>query len=105
MSELKVLLCPSFIYWWRLLCRGRRRLCPTKKGGDVSELLDRASNDENTNHWYINFTSAYEFNFYYQLPPREVAVGGYWGFKWEEGMNVRLRTYLREKKTEKEINI
>lgn len=71
----------------------------TKKGGDVAELLNRADADEDLEkHWYINFTSAYEFNFYYQLTPREVAVGSWWGFRWEEGMNVRLRTYLREKK-------
>lgn len=65
------------------------------KGGDVSGLLDRASSDTDAGHWYINFTSAYEFNWYYQLPPREVAVGGYYGFRWEEGMNPRLRTFLQ----------
>ena len=68
-----------------------------KKGGDVSGLLDHAFDDLDQKHWYINFTSAYEFNLYYQLPPREVAVGGWWGFRWENGMNVRLRGYLREK--------
>lgn len=67
------------------------------KGGDVSGLLDRASIDPDAGHWYLNFTSAYEFNWYYQLPPREVAVGGYYGFKWEEGMNPRLRTFLQIK--------
>lgn len=68
----------------------------TKKGGDVSELLARAANDPDAGHWYINFTSAFEFNFYYQVPPREVAVGGWWAFRWEEGMNPRLRNYLRD---------
>lgn len=69
----------------------------TKKGGDVAELLNRASADPTAGHWYINFTSAFEFNLYYQLPPKQVALGGYWGFRWEEGMNLRLRNYLRER--------
>lgn len=66
------------------------------KGGDVSGLLDRASRDINPDHWYLNFTSAFEFNLYYQLPPREIAIGGYNFFRWEEGMNPRLREYLLE---------
>lgn len=68
----------------------------TKKGGDVSGLLDLAASDQDSDHWYINFTSAYEFNLYYQLTPREVATGGWWGFRWIDGINVRLREYLRE---------
>lgn len=67
-----------------------------KKGGDVSELLERAAKNSECGHWFINFTSAYEFNLYYQLPPREIAVGGWWGFRWEDGMNPRIRSYLRE---------
>ena len=67
-----------------------------KKGADISELLQRAAADLNPCHWYLNFTSAYELNIYYQLPPRAIAVGGWWGFRWEEGINVRLRGYLRE---------
>jgi 1-phosphatidylinositol phosphodiesterase len=66
------------------------------KGGDVAELLNRAAADPEDSHWYINFTSAYEFNLLYQLPPREVAIGGYWAFRWEPGMNPRLRNYLFE---------
>jgi len=73
-----------------------------RKGGDVSELLDLASRtynpDPNTpqrqHQWFINFTSAFEFNLYYQITPREIAAGGYWAFRWEDGMNVRLRAYL-----------
>lgn len=72
-----------------------------KKGGNVSELLENASSDLDENHWFINFTSAWEFNFQYQITPREVATGGWSVFKWVEGMNVRLRTYLRENKSEK----
>lgn len=72
----------------------------TRKGGDVSELLVRASEDWDPAHWYINFTSAYEFNLYYQLSPREVAVGGYWAFQWKEGMNPRLNTWLLGHKDE-----
>lgn len=67
-----------------------------EKGGDVAGLLNRAADDLDVHHWYINFTSAYEFNFYYQISPREIALGGYWGFKWEAGMNVRLRNYLAQ---------
>lgn len=69
-----------------------------RKGGDVAELLDVASTSaEQTpeaNRWFINFTSAFEFNLYYQITPREIAAGAYWAFRWEEGMNVRLRGYL-----------
>ena len=67
-----------------------------RKGGDVVELLSHAAANPDRGHWYINFTSAYEFNVWYQLPPREIAVGGYWGFRWEHGMNPRLRGYLHE---------
>lgn len=66
----------------------------SKKGGDVAELLDRAVCDPCKDHWYINFTSGFEFNLYYQITPRQVAVGGWHAFRWEEGMNVRLREYL-----------
>jgi 1-phosphatidylinositol phosphodiesterase len=65
------------------------------KGGHVSELLQQAHNDPDPGHWYLNFTSAYEFNLYYQLTPRAIAVGGYYTFRWEPGMNPRLSTYLR----------
>lgn len=77
-----------------------------RKGGDVSELLDLAATSferERSEHgdygpaastWFINFTSAFEFNFYYQIPPREIAAGAYWAFRWEDGMNARLRAYL-----------
>jgi 1-phosphatidylinositol phosphodiesterase len=72
-----------------------------RKGGDVSELLDWASKSYNPDpdqrqhqQWFINFTSAFEFNLYYQITPREIAAGGYWAFRWEDGMNARLRNYL-----------
>ena len=72
-----------------------------RKGGDVSELLDWASKSYNPDphqgrqqQWFINFTSAFEFNLYYQITPREIAAGAYWAFRWEEGMNARLRNYL-----------
>ncbi|PPJ60031.1 hypothetical protein CBER1_02672 [Cercospora berteroae] len=66
----------------------------TSKGGDVSGLLEKATSDLDPDHWYINFTSAFEFNLYYQLTPRAIAIGGYYGFHWEEGINPRLRNYL-----------
>jgi 1-phosphatidylinositol phosphodiesterase len=67
----------------------------TAKGGDVSGLLERADRDPDPSHWYLNFTSAYEFNLFYQLTPRAIAVGGYYGFQWVDGMNARLREYIR----------
>ena len=68
-----------------------------KKCGNVIELLERASNDQDENHWYINFTSAYEINLWYQLPPRAIALGGWYGFRRIDGMNTRLEGYFREK--------
>ncbi|KAM0706919.1 hypothetical protein Q7P35_006249 [Cladosporium inversicolor] len=71
-----------------------------RKGGDVSELLDLAATTHDrgdaysASHWFLNFTSAFEFNLYYQITPREIAAGAYWAFRWEDGMNVRLRAYL-----------
>lgn len=75
------------------------------KGGDVSCLLDRASLDTNAGHWYLNFSSAYEFNWFYQLTPRQVAVGGYYGFQWEDGMNPRLRTFLQVRENRSRFGI
>jgi 1-phosphatidylinositol phosphodiesterase len=66
----------------------------TAKGLDVSELLQTASSSPNDSHWFLNFTSAFEFNLYYQITPREIAAGAYWAFRWEEGMNVRLAAWL-----------
>lgn len=71
-----------------------------RKGGDVAELLDLAATTHDrtdpysASQWFINFTSAFEFNLYYQITPREIAAGAYWAFRWEDGMNVRLRAYL-----------
>ncbi|KAI4761029.1 PLC-like phosphodiesterase [Aureobasidium sp. EXF-12344] len=47
-----------------------------KKGGDVASMLMRASRDTEPWHWYINFSSAFEFNIYYQIPPKDIAIGG-----------------------------
>ena len=77
----------------------------TKKGGDVSELLDRAAADTDPEHWYVNFTSGFEFNLYYQLSPREVALGGWWAFRWEDGMNLRLSNYLKAHQGKKRYGI
>lgn len=64
------------------------------KGGDVADLLARAATDLDSRNWYINFSSAYEFNFYHQLTPKQISLGGYSRFRWEEGMNIRLRNFL-----------
>ena len=66
------------------------------KGGDVRRMLQRADEDLNQEHWYLNFTSAFEINIVYQLPPRQIAVGGWYFFRWKHGLNVRLRQYLKE---------
>lgn len=66
-----------------------------RKGGNVRELFQRANDDPDLDHWYVNFTSAYELNILYQINPHQVAVGSYWGFHWEDGMNARIRAYLR----------
>ncbi|KAK0317512.1 hypothetical protein LTR82_011551 [Friedmanniomyces endolithicus] len=76
-----------------------------KKGGDVVELLNYAHANVDAGHWYINFTSAYEFNLWYQLSPREVAVGGYWAFRWEGEINPRLGEYLRIQKGKRRYGI
>lgn len=73
----------------------------TTKGGDVRGLLERADHDKNNKNWYLNFTSAYEVNIVYQIPPRQIAVGGYWFFRWKHGLNIRLRQYLKELPTQK----
>lgn len=75
------------------------------KGGDVSGLLDRASSDADAGHWYLNFSSAYEFNWFYQITPRQVAIGGYYGFTWEDGMNPRLRTFLQVRENRQRFGI
>ena len=66
-----------------------------KKGGDVRGLLEHADNDSDDEHWYLNFTSAFEINVVYQLNPRQIAVGGWWFFRWKHGLNIRLRQYLK----------
>ncbi|KAK6442000.1 hypothetical protein LTR95_001764 [Oleoguttula sp. CCFEE 5521] len=66
----------------------------TKKGGDISNLLEKAAGDADPQHWYINFTSGFEFNLYYQIPPKKLALGGWWVFRWEDGINKRLGGYL-----------
>ncbi len=51
---------------------------------------------------YMNFTSAYELNFYYQLQARQIAVGGYYRLQWQDGINSRLRATLLEMEGRKE---
>ncbi|KAG9598873.1 PLC-like phosphodiesterase, partial [Aureobasidium melanogenum] len=68
-----------------------------KKGGDVASMLMRASRDTEPWHWYINFSSAFEFNIYYQIPPKDIAIGGYSVFRWVEGINLRLCNFLKQR--------
>ncbi|KAF2721979.1 PLC-like phosphodiesterase [Polychaeton citri CBS 116435] len=65
------------------------------KGRDVSGLLNAAANDLSQWHWYINFTSSFEINLWYQITPKTVATGGYFAFRWIEGINLHLRNSLK----------
>ncbi len=67
-----------------------------RKGSNVAELMYRADNDADQRRWYVNFTSAFEINVIYQIPPRAIAIGGWYFFRWQHGINVRLRQELRE---------
>ena len=72
-----------------------------QKGGDVADMLNRAMRDPDLTHWYINFTSAYEFNAYHQINPRQIALGAYWLWRWVEGINLRLFGSFMEMKRKK----
>jgi len=72
------------------------------KGADVSAMLMRAARDMDAGRWYVNFVSAYQFNFYYQTPPKAIAMGGWWDFVWVEGLNPRLEGFLKTWKDETE---
>jgi 1-phosphatidylinositol phosphodiesterase len=67
-----------------------------RKGANIAGLLTRADRDPDIGRWYLNFTSAFEINVVYQIPPRAIAIGGWWFFRWKRGINVRLRQHLRE---------
>lgn len=67
------------------------------KGGDIATLLERAANDPDLGHWYINFTSAFEINLFFQIPPRSIAVGGYYLLRWIDGINARVEAYLQDR--------
>lgn len=66
-----------------------------KKGGDVAIMLDLAIRDPDPKHWYINFSSAFEFNLYEQINPRQIALGGYHYFRWVDGINIQLYNTLQ----------
>ncbi|KAK3058492.1 hypothetical protein LTR09_000056 [Extremus antarcticus] len=72
------------------------------KGADIAELLVLAEKCKDPGHWFINFTSAFEFNLRYQIPPHPIAVGGRWWGEWVEGVNVRLRAWLWEREERRE---
>lgn len=67
------------------------------KGGDVANLLERAANDPDPGHWYVNFASAFEVNLFFQITPRSIAVGGYYLLRWIDGMNPRLEAYFQDR--------
>ena len=71
----------------------------TNKGSDVSGMLKCAATDPEPSRWYVNFASAYQFNLYYQITPRQVAMGGYWDFTWVVGINPRLAQYIKTHST------
>ena len=66
-----------------------------RKGSNIAGLMSLADNDPDKARWYLNFTSAFEINVLYQIPPRAIAIGGWWFFRWQPGINVRLRQELR----------
>jgi 1-phosphatidylinositol phosphodiesterase len=67
-----------------------------RKCNNIFQLLASASRNNDQDHWYLNFTSAYELNFRYQIPPHQIAVGSYWGIRWIDGVNVLLRAHLHQ---------
>lgn len=69
-----------------------------RKAADVVGMLELAAGDGRMRRWYINFASAYQFNLYFQSSPHDVAVGGWWYYRWVEGVNRRLAEWLKEKK-------
>lgn len=73
-----------------------------RKGGDVSGLLQAAAADPHAETWYINFASAFQFNFFYQYQPKQIAMGAYHDFKWVVGINPRLCSYLAARSNDDE---
>ncbi|PNS16648.1 hypothetical protein CAC42_4612 [Sphaceloma murrayae] len=69
-----------------------------RKAADVTGMLDLAARDPDLQRWYINFVSGYEFNLYFQASPHDVAVGGWWYYRWVEGVNRRVVEWLGETK-------
>ncbi|WPH02569.1 PLC-like phosphodiesterase [Acrodontium crateriforme] len=65
-----------------------------KKGSDVVTMLEQTLSNPDPNHWFLNFTSTYEFNLFHQITPWQVAVGGYWNFHWQDGINSRIAMAL-----------
>lgn len=66
-----------------------------KKETEVKELLTLARSSTVAGHWYVNYSSTMEFNWYYRCTSRDVAEGGYYGFKHQPGMNDRLHEHFR----------
>lgn len=76
------------------------------KGGAVYECIKQASSNTDANHWFINFTSAFEISFRYQLTPRQIAIGGRSLLRWYPGVNPRLRaTLIQMGDTKKRLGI
>ena len=75
------------------------------KWKNVTQLLEMVANDQDLSHWYLNFCSASELSLYFQYSPHTVAVGGYWGFKWEEGINPLLTIRMRNVKRKERFGI
>lgn len=75
------------------------------KGGDISTMLAAAVSDPDPWHWYINFTSAFEFNYVYQINPRQIALGAYSYFRWVDGINIRLFGSLKMEPGKKRLGV
>lgn len=67
----------------------------------VSKVMDLAASDKDGSRWYLNFCSAYQFNFVHRFTPYDVAVGGYIPYHWVVGMNPRLVAELKQRRGRK----
>lgn len=67
-----------------------------QKCSEIAVLLSRAGQAGTGDHWYLNFTSAYEFNWGHRYSPREIAQGGWHRFKRVTGVNHALLEYIHD---------
>lgn len=64
-----------------------------QKMTEVTGLL-KSAREHTANDWFINYTSALEFNWSYRYPPRNIAEGGWSNFRRVQGINDSLHEVL-----------